>query len=180
MSTRTRLGTGLVPGAGIAAAVIVLAGCSAGAALIPSGAASDEPRSGAQSGAVDASTLAVGDCLNAVDGDLLSGLDPVPCSTSHDWEVYYRFAVPAAADGGAPSAATLVAAAEQDCGAQFWPFLGLSGSMTSTLGYTYLTPEDGAPLGSEGAVVHCLIGDMNGPVSGTLAGTLAGALGEAG
>lgn len=177
MSARPGAVTRLCRGVSIAAAVLVLAGCSAGASLIPSGSSSDGALTGADGGDVDASMLALGDCLDAVDGDLLTGLDTVPCSSEHDWEVYYEFVVPAAADGGFPGAATLIAAAEQDCGAQFWPFLGLSSSMASTLGYTYLTPEDGDPAAPAGYLVHCLIGDMSGPVTGTLAGTLAGTAG---
>lgn len=160
-------------GAVAAAAMIGLTGCGVGGTLIPSGSASGGPGAGVGTD-VEASSLVVGDCLNAVDGDLLAGVDAVLCAAEHDWEVYDRFAVPPAAGGtGFPGSAALVAAAEQECAARFWPFLGLAGSMASSLGYTYLLPDEEDEATADGYVVHCLIGDMNGPVSGSLAGTLA-------
>lgn len=159
-----------------AAALIGLAGCGVGGALIPSGSASGGPGDGGGTD-VEASSLVVGDCLNAVDGDLLAGVDAVPCAAEHDWEVYDAFTVPPVTTGtGFPGTAALVAAAEQECAARFGPFLGLAASTASSLGYTYVLPDQdgtGSEGTAEGYVVRCLIGDMDGPVSGSLAGTLA-------
>ncbi|WEO76161.1 septum formation family protein [Cryobacterium sp. SO2] len=156
----------------IAAALCLLTGCSIVGTLIPSDETTDGPLVPVAGDTVDAAMLTIGDCLNAVDGDLLSGLDAVPCSDEHDWEVYAEFAVaPGAGDaGGFPGADAVVAAAEEGCGAQFWLFLGLPTDTASALGYTYLAPDESDAPGPDGYLVHCLIGDMGGPVTGTLAG----------
>jgi hypothetical protein len=164
----------------LGAAVLLLAGCSVVGAFLPSG-DTDGALAVIDGGDTDVSELAVGDCINAVNGGILSGLDTVSCTDPHDWEVYDDLHVAATAaetdaetgaeTGAAPGTDALVAAAEEGCGTAFLPFLGLSHDATSALGYTYLLPDVGAgsvPAGD--LVVHCLIGDMSGPVTGSLAG----------
>ncbi|MCU1445286.1 hypothetical protein [Cryobacterium sp.] len=162
MSTPPASAVRLLRCALLCGALAIFSGCSAGEALIPS-----EAGPLAVDGA-DAATLAVGDCVNAVSGDILAGVDVVPCAEAHDWEVYSVLTVAGPAAGGDPDA--VVAAAEEGCGAAFGPFLGLSSNATSDLGYTYLVPPENTGTESVEIVVHCLIGDMTGPVSGSLAG----------
>ncbi|MGY4857473.1 septum formation family protein [Cryobacterium sp. AP23] len=153
-------------------AVLLLAGCSVVGAFLPSG-ETDGALAVIDGGDTDVSQLAVGDCINAVNGGILSGLDAVPCTEAHDWEVYDDLDVASTADdaGAAPGTDALVAAAEEGCAAAFLPFLGLSQDATSALGYTYLLPDaSAAPAPAGDRVVHCLIGDMSGPVTGSLAG----------
>jgi hypothetical protein len=156
-NTARTLGHGLLGGA-----LLLLTGCSVGGALIPSGAPTHSVE-----GSIEAARLAVGDCVDALTGDILAGLDAVPCTEKHDWEVYFTLSVDGAADtAGITGGDAVVAAAEEGCGGAFWPFVGLPTTTTSALGYTYLV--SGAD--SDDPVVHCLIGDMSGPVSGSLAG----------
>jgi hypothetical protein len=146
------------------ALLLLLTGCTVGGELIPADALPTE-------GTVEAASLAVGDCVNAVGGDILAGLDAVPCSEPHDWEAYSELSVTGGAEGaGVPATDAAVAAAEEGCGAAFLPFLGLSPTDTSSLGYTYLISEDETGIGPGDRTVHCLLGDLAGPVAGSLAG----------
>jgi len=152
----------------LSSAALLLTGCSVGGALIPSGAASLPAGEDTA-----ASRLAVGDCVDAVNGDILAGLDAVPCAEKHDWEVYYSLVVSGSSDEtGTVGGDAVVAAAEEGCGGAFWPFVGLSTTSTSALGYTYLVSgaDTSAAAAPDDRVVHCLIGDMSGPVNGSLAG----------
>jgi hypothetical protein len=162
---RSALSPARLPLGGLVGGVLLLlTGCTAGAALIPTDA-------GSAAGDTEAASLVVGDCIDAVDGDLAVGLDSVPCTEPHDWEVYTDLSVTdanVAAGDSAPNA--LIAAAEEGCGAAFLPFLGLGPAKTFSLGYTYLIVEDAAGIGPGDRHVHCLIGDLGGPVIGSLAG----------
>ena len=169
MSTPPRSAGRLLRFGLLGAALVLVPGCSADAA--------DAALTVVDGGDIDVSVLAVGDCINAVDGDILAGLDAVPCTEKHDWEVYAELTIAEASvdprgTGGTRSGGTdaIVAAAEEGCGAAFWPFLGLSTVAPSALGYTYIVPDGSAGSGPKNAAVLCLIGDMNGPVAGSLAG----------
>jgi len=167
--------------AGILVALLTLTGCGAVDDLIPLTTASLAPGLG-----TDLFALAVGDCVNAVDGDLHSGVSLVPCADSHDWEIYFEAAVPGTGASGAdyPGDEVLMAAAEATCGAQFGPYLGLDpgaaadGAAGTTadpdsvpeLGYTYLAPSETDWTDRADHGVTCLIGNMSGPVAGSLAG----------
>jgi len=154
--------------------MVVLSGCS-----VFSGDA-DTSRDEEVRGDLSPSALALGDCLNAVSGSLLAGIDGVPCTDSHDWEVYFQIQVSAAADGSFPGAGVIVAAAEEACAGEFPEFLGLASGLgtddgvaedaTTSFGYTYLTPLESEWSVNDAHLVSCLIGDMNGQVTGSLAG----------
>ncbi|MET0956547.1 MAG: septum formation family protein [Cryobacterium sp.] len=177
LSVPALLACGLVCG-GMAA----LSGCAAVTAVF-----SGDADSGSEQevrGDISPSVLALGDCLNAVSGSLLAGIDGVPCTDNHDWEVYFQIQVSAAADGSFPGAAVIVAAAEEACAAEFPEFLGLGSGLgtddtaedaTAAFGYTYLTPLESEWSENDSHLVSCLIGDMNGQVTGSLAGAGASA-----
>jgi hypothetical protein len=155
--------TGLL-GWGIGGLIVLLSACTAGGALLPTEVHPTE-------GTIAAVTVAVGDCVNAVDGDISLGLDVVPCSDPHDWEVYADLPVTGEAEGaGVAATDSAVAAAEAGCSAAFLQFLGLAAGDASVLGYTYLIVEDTAGIGPADRTVYCLIGDLDGQVSGSLAG----------
>jgi hypothetical protein len=158
----------LIPAWILGCTLLLLAGCAAGGALIPA----DAPQGHApeSSGDIDAAALLVGDCINAVDGDLRAGLDSVPCTERHDWEVYADLSVTGAGVPAGDWAADALATAEEGCGAAFLQFLGLDSAEGSSLGYTYLISADGAGIAPGNRDVHCLIGDLGGPVTGSLAG----------
>lgn len=147
-----------------------LGGCDALGGLIPGAEDLDDGTTEVMPNAgTDVFTLAVGDCLDGMEGDLHSGVASVPCSAGHDWEVYAETGL----DGTEfPGDDVIVADAEELCGAAFGPFVGLPevDAASSELGYTYVTPTeaDWAEAGHRSIV--CLIGDMDGPVAGTLAG----------
>ncbi|WP_130178953.1 hypothetical protein [Cryobacterium sp. SO1] len=163
--------------AGILVALTALTGCGAIDAAVPAPSAGIGLAPG-----TDVFALSVGDCVNALNGDLHSGVSLVPCADDHDWEIYYQAGVPGTGPSGEdyPGDEVLMAAAETDCGARFGSFLGLDpaaaadtdarADTVSELGYTYLIPSetDGKARAEHGFT--CLIGTMGGPVAGSLAG----------
>ncbi|PXA68059.1 hypothetical protein [Cryobacterium arcticum] len=162
-----------------------LSGCAAVTAVFSGDADADPGSDKEVRGDLSPSDLALGDCLNAVSGSLLAGIDGVPCTDSHDWEVYFQIQVGAASDGTFPGAGVIVAAAEEACAAEFPEFLGLTSGLgtddgtaedaTAAFGYTYLTPLESEWSENDSHLVSCLIGDMNGQVTGSLAGAGASA-----
>ncbi|QYF72127.1 septum formation family protein [Cryobacterium sp. PAMC25264] len=147
-----------------------LSGCDALDGLVPGAENLDEGTTELiPDVSTDVFTLARGDCLDGLDGDLHSGVATVPCSAGHDWEVYAATEL----DGTEfPGSDVIVAEAEKRCGAAFGPFVGLPepGAASSELGYIYVTPTEADWTESSHRAIVCLIGDMGGPVAGTLAG----------
>jgi len=152
-----------------------LSGCNGLGGLIPGADDLDDGTTGLIPDAgTDVFSLAVGDCLDGLDGDLHAGVATVPCSAGHDWEVYSLTALDSTEFPGDefPGTDVIVAEAEERCGAAFGPFVGLpeAEATSSDLGYTYVTPTEGDWAEGGHRTIVCLIGDMAGPVAGTLAG----------
>ncbi len=153
--------------AALAIAGGVLAGCSAISDLFPKQSDQETATPGAGEGSeTDVYDLAVGDCMNDVTAETVSSVPIVPCSESHDYEVYYELELPGAEFPGEDA---VTAAAEQGCAAQFEAFAGIPYD-SSALNYSYLTPTEQSWTEMDDHVVSCLILDMDGQVSGTLQG----------
>lgn len=177
LQTRARRG---VP-AGILALLIALTGCAATDAAIPAISAGGAGATGLGLAlGTEVFALSVGDCVNALNGDLHSGVSLVPCADDHDWEIYFEAGVPGtgASGDGYPGDEALMAAAETDCGGEFVSFLGLDpataaatdADAVSELGYTYLIASETDWSAGADQGVTCLIGSMSGQVAGSLAG----------
>ncbi|MGC3986493.1 MAG: septum formation family protein [Pseudorhodoferax sp.] len=118
-------------------------------------------------GDIDVFTLAVGDCFNDVDtAEEISSLPVVPCSDSHDNEVFYEFTLP---DGDLPAASEIDDAVLENCAPAFASFVGMTYE-ESTLDYWDIRPTQEGWDSIGDRVVQCAIFDPAGPVTGTLAG----------
>lgn len=151
-----------------AAAVVLLSGCSAITGLL----GGDTPVRDADSaeitegGDLDVFTLALGDCFNDTAETQVSELPVVPCSDPHDNEVYYEHEMP---DGEYPGDEAISAAAEENCAAQFEPFVGIAYD-ASVFEYNYLTPTTGSWEDYGDRLIQCIVYDPSAQVQGTLQG----------
>lgn len=119
-----------------------------------------------EEGDLDVFSIAVGDCLGETPEGEVESVTAVPCSESHDGEVFYDFSLP---DGEFPGDDALVDAVYAGCDPAFETFVGLPYD-ESSLDYTYYAPtaESWAQLNDR--LVSCVITDPNGPVTGSLQG----------
>ncbi len=152
-----------------AAAVLAGAAALSLAACGPQDAQRDEATGEITASAeADVFSLQVGDCLDMsalAEQTEVETLPTLPCSDPHDGEVYAETTL-ADADK-LPS--DLVAQAEEFCGAEFEPFVGMPYE-TSTLEVTYLHPTD-ASWGQGDRGVQCVVIATQEPVTGTLEGS---------
>ncbi len=109
-------------------------------------------------GAVDVTEARVGDCLDLrdedFDSDVIEEFVGVPCSTSHQMEVYALLTYP---DGGAyPGDAALESYSVERCTAEFGSYMGAPYDTEPILDFNYFTPtEDGWNDGDRG--VTCAV-----------------------
>lgn len=153
--------------------VLLLAGCSGeGSArgsgtAAPTGATTSSPAATtAPTTRADVFSLSVGDCLNDTSETRVSDVPTVDCTTPHDLEVFYDFAL---ADADAyPGAGPIQDAAETGCTSQFASYVGLEYDK-SILAFTEYVPTESS--WEEGdRTVTCVLGDPNGTSTGSLRG----------
>ena len=110
---------------------------------------------------IDAVSLVVGDCFD--DDDSLVGefesIDVLPCSQSHDNEVYASVDYPAANGEPYPGDDAIDEFADGSCFAAFLPYVGISYE-TSRLDYAWFAPTINGWEDSNDREVLCLLWDI--------------------
>lgn len=144
----------------------VLAGCGPTAVRDDTGAV-------ATAGTVDAFSVALGDCVSeggaaAATEEVVevSQVEVVPCSETHDSEVYAVFDL---ADGEFPGDEAVMGSADEGCYGAFADFVGLAYE-DSALDFGTYFPTEESWNGFEDREVVCLLVDPAGAVTGTLEG----------
>lgn len=139
-------------------AALLLAGCAANAPA-PTATPTDDP-------GVDVVDLSVGMCiLDAPTGSSVTTVEVVPCTRSHDAEVFASILL---ADGPFPGQEAVGKASLDQCAAQFAHFVGVPFA-SSALTYEYYAPSAETWNAGDRAVL-CLVRDPAGPVTGSLQG----------
>jgi len=90
----------------------------------------------------------------------------VPCSESHDEEVYFEFELE---EGDFPGEDAITAKSDERCHTEFEPFVGIAYEESVLDFFSFQPTAQGWDDGDR--VVQCVIWDPAGPVVGTLAGT---------
>jgi len=166
MKMRTRRALALIGSA--AALSLALTGCSALNSILGSGsgdAQRDEDGNVTESANVGIFSVKLGDCLLGTGSGLLEDADVVPCSESHDEEIFHEITMP---DGDFSDEA--VDAASAECvGDVFTSFVGVAYD-ASTLAVTTISPTQETWEQMNDRVIQCVILDPAGPVTGSLAG----------
>lgn len=137
---RSRKARLLAAGAATALLSLSLTGCIS---LPGSGPDRDEEGNVTEQQEVDAFSLEVGDCFFTpeADGEGVSGFEVVPCTETHDEEIYHEFLLP---EGEYPGRESINAAGEAECGPTFLAFVGVEDAEASELYYDWYSPtEDG-------------------------------------
>ena len=130
----------------------------------------DDTGAVASQGAVEATALAVGDCVNDPEGaDTEQGaeftdIQAVPCDQPHDNEIYHQFDLP---DGDYPGDDAVFESAGQACEEEFEAFVGTPYD-ESALDIAPITPTEGSWASGDRSV-SCAIYD-EAQVTGTLKG----------
>jgi len=167
MKMRTRRAL-MVAGAAVTVSV-ALTGCGAINSILGSGSGDadrdDETGQVTESASVDVFSVKLGDCMLDTGTGMLTDASILPCTDSHDQEVYYEITMP---DGDFADA-DINAAAQECIGDAYTAFVGL-GYQESALDVTTLTPTKESWEQSNDRVIQCLIFDPAGPVTGSLAG----------
>lgn len=121
-------------------------------------------------GEIGAFRIRLGDCLNGGATGLIESLDGVPCSQSHDLEVYHAFNL-GEGDGTFPGEDEVASEADQGCFEAFEPFVGESYE-DSVYGFSAMTPTEGSWDGLDDREVLCLLGNYDDtPKTGSAEGT---------
>lgn len=145
-------------------ASIALAGCS----LISSGdARRDESGKPTESSKADAFKVKLGDCIANPDSQEVVDVTVIPCDQSHDLEAYALTNMDTSTFPGDTEVGTQ---AEQYCGAQFAPFVGVPFE-NSELEVTFLHPTSDSWKNGDREIL-CLIGGASGAAT---TGSLKGA-----
>jgi len=155
-----RLTLGATSAATVILALAALSACS-------SGAVRDDNGDVTQGGDTDVFSLQVGDCFNDTAADEVSSVPIVPCTESHDNEVFFEFSMP---DGDYPSDDEFQAAATEQCDPVFASFIGVDYN-DSDLDYAWMTPTSDGWSSLNDRVVQCVVYDPNGQVTGSLKGS---------
>jgi len=145
---------------------IGLSGCSVIENIFPAQAERDEETNEVQeAGEADVFTMAVGDCLNNQDADVVETIPAVPCSEPHDFEAYHSFDL----TGGDefPGLETIEAEADKGCYEAFPTFVGIAYE-ESTLDFSYFYPTEDSWAAADREIM-CIVYDAE-PSTGTLAG----------
>jgi len=145
---------------------IGLSGCSVIENIFPAQAErDDETNEVKEAGEADVFTMAVGDCLNDQDADVVETIPAVPCTEPHDFEAYYSFDL--TGEGEYPGLETIEGEADQGCYDAFPAFVGIAYE-DSALDYSYFYPTEES-WGASDREIMCIIYDAE-PNTGTLAG----------
>lgn len=118
---------------------------------------------GCGSAAVD---LEVGECLDSddLDSDEISTVTTLDCEEPHDVEIFGEHLLP---DGDFPGMSKIQQVGEEECGDQFFDFVGTEGT-DSGLQYSYLSPSEETWDDGDRTVLCMAVSDE--PVTGTMAG----------
>ena len=156
ISTTTARFSGLIA---VAAAALVLAGCTAAAPPSSTPAPSEEGVD------TDAFTIVVGDCLNDTGAEEVDTVPKIECEKPHQSEVYASVQIP---DGDFPDEATITAQANADCVTEFATYVGIeAGDSKYSIGYYFPTEESWAEGDRE---ILCYLFDEAGPITGSVEG----------
>lgn len=148
-------------------AAAALGGCSALSGIFGGNVTRDaQTQEVTEAGTADVFTLRVGDCFDDTSGTEIADVPAVPCTQSHDNEVYHSFEMPA---GEWPGDEGIDAAANEQCGPAFDAFVGLAYD-ASTLDWFPITPLQGGWETLDDREILCAVWDPAGKVEGTLAG----------
>ncbi|MDI2099439.1 septum formation family protein [Ruicaihuangia caeni] len=153
----------IAAGVGVFALTLAVSGCS-----LPGGETvtrDADTREVTESGDADVFALQVGDCFNDTTSESIAHVPAVPCSESHDNEVFHIFDME---DGEYPGDEAIMMAAFEQCVPPFEEFVGMSYE-ESVLDVFPITPS-GETWAADDREVVCAIWDTTGRVSGTLAG----------
>ena len=138
------------------AAILLTAGALSACSLLPQPPANrDESGSIASSGAVDAFSLQVGDCLiTSTSGSSVSELPAMPCTDPHDSEVFYIFDMPE----GTFSQSAIDAAAKEKCAEEFVNYVGPNYETITSQGLDWfpLTPTSATWSQKHDREVDCI------------------------
>lgn len=148
---------------------IALSGCSAINQILGSGSGDadrdEETGQVTDSANIDVFSLKVGDCkMSSATGEI-QDVDVVPCTESHDEEVYYEFKM----DDGEFSEEAVDAATQECVGDAYTSFVGVAWD-DSTLDVYPITPTQRTWDELNDRVIQCVISDPAGPVEGSLKG----------
>jgi hypothetical protein len=157
----------------IAAAGIVLSGCSLLNQVTNTTQRDDDGNVTATNSDADVFSIKVGDCLNDADVTGETSTTPiVPCSKPHDSEAFQHFILD---DGDYPGDDAVEQKGEEDCGGTaFTQFIGVP-SDSSTIAYSYYYPTEES-WGNGDREIMCTVYQVDGsgnPVKTT--GSLKGA-----
>jgi hypothetical protein len=149
----TKESTRLVALLAVAAASLVLAGCS----LLPGGGGNGD----------DVFSIKVGDCLNDAEvGEVVSNVPIVDCSAPHDSEAYFAQDLP---DGDFPGPDSIGSSSEGICAPQFEPFVGLVDA-DSAYTYSYYYPTEDSWGAGDREVLCIAYSDDLSKITGSLKG----------
>lgn len=131
----------------------------------------DDTGAVASQGAVDAFSVALGDCVQEPpatdDVELVEQVEAVPCDQPHDGEVYALFDMP---DGDFPGEEAVSTAGDDRCVTEFATFIGTSYE-ESRYDITTLFPTQDSWEELDDREVVCIVLD---PEGGQLTGSLEG------
>lgn len=115
----------------------------------------------------DVFQVRVGDCLNVLELDEeVESVPTVPCSESHDGEVYASSDLP---DGDFPGEEEIEVLADEYCYGEFAGFMGVAWE-NSELDFTYFRPTQDGWDRLDDRELLCIVVDPDG-VTGTLEGS---------
>ncbi len=148
------------------ATTLTLSGCSIIQSFMP---AQRDGETGevVAGGNADVFSIKVGDCINEdnPDAEEVSNVPAVPCTESHDYEVFHEFKI----EGDTfPGAASIDEQGTTGCESEFQSFAGIAYA-DSALDYSFYYPTQ-ASWDDGDRLISCIIMDPAGKITGTLAG----------
>lgn len=152
-------------GGGIVAAVAIFAGAGAFEDLTTR----NEQGEVVEGGGLGVFVMQVGDCINAPDEDLVQSVEAVPCSESHDGELYALFDM-APVSASYPGEDAVHEAATEGCYARFGGYVGAAYEY-SELDFSYFYPTEDSWNGEDDREIACVLISMDGS---TLTGSMRG------
>lgn len=154
--------------AGVLVLGLVVAGCTTPVAPSPPATTVATASASPSPSAPAAAQLQVGDCTGDVDltGASIAGVEPVPCTGPHSYEVHARVPVTGEAFPGVDALATR---AKADCSASFTAYVGVE-QPYSRFSSAFLAADEAAWAVPEYRVITCLLGSADGGLVGSARG----------
>ena len=110
--------------------------------------------------------IEIGDCFTDPGSEVVSDIPTVPCTESHDYEVYAEFDIDLATFPGDDEIYRL---ADEGCLAPFGVYVGMPFE-TSTLDYSYYVPTQDGWDNYDDRSVSCILFDPAGKLTTSMAG----------